>query len=105
LGVAISLLNNSFNAVLILVCLVAFLFQLTLGPLAPLYAVEVCSDIAFGAVMITEDILVLLQDFVMPMLLSSKMTPSGVFFMYGLFSMAGLAFIYFFVPETKGLSE
>ena len=103
--VAISLLNNSSTAVLILVCFLAFLFQLTLGPLAPLYAAEVCTDIALGAVMISEDILVLLQDFVMPMLLSSKMTPSGVFFMFSLFSIVGLAFIYFFVPETKGLSE
>ena len=47
--VAISLLNNSSTAVLILVCFLAFLFQLTLGPLAPLYAAEVCTDIALGA--------------------------------------------------------
>ena len=55
--------------------------------------------------MITEDVVVLLQDFVTPTLLSSPMTPAGVFFMFGTFSMAGLLFIYFYVPETKGLSE
>ena len=58
---------------LALICVVAFLFQLTLGPMAPLYAAEVCTDVALGAVMITEDIIVLLQDFLTPMLLSSPM--------------------------------
>ena len=73
--------------------------------MAPLYAAEVGTDVALGAVMITEDIVVLLQDFVTPMLLSSPMQPVGVFLMYGLFSVIGLLYIYFYVPETKGLSE
>jgi len=90
---------------LVLICVVAFLFQLTLGPLAPLYAAEVCTDIALGFVMITEDVVVLLQDFITPSLLSSPMQPFGVFFMYGAFSVAGLFYIYFRVPETMGLSE
>ena len=90
---------------LTLICVVAFLFQFTLGPLAPLYAAEVCTDIALGAVMITEDVVVLLQDFVTPALLSSPMQPVGVFFMFGGFSVIGLLYIYFYVPETKGLSE
>lgn len=76
-----------------------------MGPLAPLYAAEVCTDVALGAVMITEDIVVLLQDFVTPILLESPMQPVGVFFMFGIFSMIGLIYIYMYVPETKGLSE
>ena len=83
----------------------AFFFQFTLGPLVIVYAAEVCTDIALGAVMITEDIIVLLQDFITPKLLSSPMQPYGVFFMFGAFSMIGLIYIYFYVPETKGLSE
>ena len=55
--------------------------------------------------MITEDVVVLLQDFITPQLLSSPMQPVGVFLMYGLFSVIGLLYIYFYVPETKGLSE
>ena len=85
--------------------MVAFLFQFTLGPLAPLYAAEVCTDVALGAVMITEDVVVLLQDFVTPVLLSSPMQPVGVFLMFGVFSVVGFLFIYFYVPETSGLSE
>ena len=83
----------------------AFLFQFTLGPLAPLYAAEVCTDVALGAVMITEDVVVLVQDFVTPALLDSPMQPVGVFFMFGAFSVVGFLYIYFYVPETKGLSE
>ena len=56
---AVSAMNKPF-ILLTLVCTVAFVFQLTLGPLAPLYAAEVCTDLAIGAVMITEDIVVLL---------------------------------------------
>ena len=33
------------------------------------------------------------------------MQPYGVFFMFGAFSIVGLVYIYFYVPETKGLSE
>ena len=55
--------------------------------------------------MITEDVVVLLQDFVTPTLLESPMQPVGVFLMYGVFSCIGFLFVYFYVPETKGLSE
>mmetsp|Transcript_15002 Transcript_15002/g.20367 ORF Transcript_15002/g.20367 Transcript_15002/m.20367 type:complete len:93 (+) Transcript_15002:1493-1771(+) len=55
--------------------------------------------------MITEDVVVLLQDFVTPTLLSSPMQPVGVFLMYGAFSVAGFVYIYLRVPETMGLSE
>jgi len=105
MGIAIASIFHSPIALLVLICAVAFLFQFTLGPLAPLYAAEVCTDIALGAVMITEDILVLLQDFFVPMLLSSPFTPAGVFFMFGAFSIAGITYIYYYVPELEGLTE
>ena len=35
----------------------------------------------------------------------SSLGPIGVFSTYAIFSLTGLAFIYFCVPETKGLSE
>lgn len=112
LGIAVSLVAiaivsivDSPAALLTFICIIAFLFQMTLGPLAPLYAAEVCTDVALGAVMITEDVVVLIQDFVTPHLLNSPMTPAGVFFMFGAFSVIGFVFILFYVPETQGLSE
>ena len=104
-GIAICSIFNAPVVLLTLICIIAFLFQLTLGPLAPLYAAEVCTDVALGAVMICEDVVVLLQDFVTPKLLSSPMQPVGVFFMFGAFSVFGLFYIYLKVPETVGLSE
>ena len=103
--IAIMFLFDSPVTLLSLICIIAFLFQLTLGPLAPMYAAEVCCDVALGFVMITEDVVVLLQEFVTPTLLSSPMGNTGVFLMYGVFSMLGLVYIYLRVPETMGLSE
>ena len=111
-GIAVSLVGIAIvtgvdapATLLTFICLVSFLFQLTLGPLAPLYAAEVCTDIALGAVMITEDVVVLLQDFVTPTLLNTGLGPVGVFLIFGVFSVLGFAFIFLFVPETDGLSE
>ena len=44
---------------LILLCAISFMFQMTIGPLAPLYAAEVCNDVALGAVMVCEDLFTL----------------------------------------------
>lgn len=63
------------------------------------------TDIALGLVMITEDVVVLLQDFITPSLLTSPMQPIGVFMMYGVFSAIGFIYTYLKVPETNGLSE
>ena len=40
-----------------------------------------------------------------PILLDSPLTPQGVFLIFGIFSIAGYFFVYFFVAETMGLSE
>ena len=45
---------------LIMICSVTFVFQCTIGPLAPLYAAEICCDAALGLVMVAEDAGVLL---------------------------------------------
>ena len=90
---------------LVMICFVCLVFQMTIGPLAPLYAAEVCTDVALGAVMIMEDTVVVLQDFVTPILLTSPMKPVGVFFMFGAFSVIGFFYIYNYVPETYFLTE
>ena len=37
--------------------------------------------------------------------MQSVLKPQGVFFMFGFFSACAVVFEYFFVAETKGLSE
>jgi len=100
---ALMTLDSAPTGLLTMVCLVTFMFQFTIGPLAPLFAAEICCDVALGAVMVTEDIFVLLQDFVTPPLLT--LTPVLVFCVFAIFSLGGVIFVFYFVPETKGLSE
>jgi len=58
-GLMVVSFADSPSLILLLMCLVSFLFQMTIGPLAPLYAAEVCNDVALGAVMVCEDIFTL----------------------------------------------
>lgn len=48
---------------------------MTLGPVVPLYAAEVCTDVALSAVMIAEDAVVLAQDFLTPILIETPLGP------------------------------
>ena len=102
-GMALMTLDGAPTGLLTMICLVTFMFQFTIGPLAPLFAAEICCDVALGAVMVTEDIFVLLQDFVTPPLLT--LSPVLVFCVFAIFSIGGVMFVFYFVPETKGLSE
>ena len=102
-GMAIMTVAEAPDLLLLMICMVTFMFQFTVGPLAPLFASEICCDVALGTVMVTEDIFVLLQDYLTPSLLDQ--TPTFVFSIFAMLSLGGYIFIYFLVPETKGLSE
>mmetsp|Transcript_16469 Transcript_16469/g.22272 ORF Transcript_16469/g.22272 Transcript_16469/m.22272 type:complete len:118 (+) Transcript_16469:457-810(+) len=78
---------------------------MTIGPLAPLYAAEVCCDVALGAVMVTEDVFTLIQVFATPTLLNSGLSHTGTFSLFAALSLLGLCFLCTNVPETKGLIE
>ena len=91
--------------ILILLCLVSCIFQMTIGPLAPLYAAEVCNDVALGAVMVCEDVFTLAQVFATPGMLDGGLGHAGTFCIYSILALFGFVFVYFKVPETKGLSE
>ena len=78
---------------------------MTLGPIVPLYAAEVCTDVALSAVMIAEDAVVLLQDFLTPTLIDSPLGPQGVFFIFSGFSVIGLFYVYFTIAEIAELTD
>ena len=90
---------------LFLMCFMSFAFQLTIGPLAPLYAAEVCPDVGMAAVMICEDILTLLQVYTTPTMLDGSLGHPGTFAIFAIGAAAGAVFIFFYVPETNHLSE
>ena len=110
--IAVSLFSVGILAVydlsgplIVFICLVSFGFQMTLGPIVPLYAAEVCTDIALSAVMIAEDAVVLLQDFLTPTLIESPLGPAGVFFIFSGFSIIGLVYVYFAIAEIATLTD
>ena len=37
--------------------------------------------------------------------MNSALQPQGVFFMFSIFSVAAVAFVYFFIAESRGLSD
>ena len=48
---------------------------------------------------------ILVESLVTESLMQSALKPHGVFFMFGFFSACAVIFEYFYVAETKGLSE
>ena len=100
-AVGILAIYNLSGPLIIFICIVSFGFQLTLGPVVPLYAAEVCTDIALSAVMIAEDAVVLLQDFLTPVLIDTSLGPQGVFFIFSGFSIIGLVYVYLSIAEIS----
>ena len=66
---------------------------------------ETCSDIALGVSTQILWLVIFIESLVTESLMQSAMKPQGVFFMFGFFSACAVVFEYFFVAETKGLSE
>ena len=66
---------------------------------------ETCSDIALGVSTQILWLVILVESVVTESLMQSALKPQGVFFMFGFFSACAVVFEYFFVAETKGLSE
>ena len=70
-----------------------------------MYVTETCSDIALGVSTQILWLVILVESVVTESLMQSALKPRGVFFMFGFFSACAVVFEYFFVAETKGLSE
>ena len=95
-----------FNiGVLIMIFLFVFIYQNTAEPCGQIYVTEVCCDIAMGFSGQILWLVILLESLTTAPLMESPIGSQGVFFIFGGFSLIGAIFIYFFVAETKGLSE
>ena len=93
------------SGVLTMMCVFLFVYQNTSGQVGWLYAVETCTDISLGICLQALWGTVLLLSLTSETLMDSALQPQGVFYMFGVFSLFAFVFVYFFLDETKGLSE
>ena len=103
LGVAYTTAVGAVNAQIILVCTVIMVFMMTTGPCAIAYAAETCCDTALSTVFFVYYFWEIVISFTMERLMEAA--PVGTFLMYSGITFVSVAYIYFFVGETKGLSE
>ena len=69
------------------------------------YAAETCCDVSLGVSLLVLYSVVLVMSLTTNSLMDSKLQPQGVFFMFSFFSFVAFFFMYYYVPETKGLPE
>jgi SP family arabinose:H+ symporter-like MFS transporter len=113
-GMALSLLVNAWafnqpqlNALLVLVAIMLFVasFAISLGPVMWVLLSEIFPNEHRGAAISVAGFLNAFVSasvtFIFPWELT-KLGPSGIFLVYGLFACAALVFVLLFVPETKG---
>ena len=86
-----------------LTCLFIFVYMTTTGPCAWAYAAETCTDTALSMCVFTLYWWQTLESFTTETLMN--WSPEGTFFIFGGITAVSVFFLYFFVGETKGLSE
>lgn len=91
--------------VIMMTCVFMFIYQNTCEPVGQIYVTETCSDIALGVSTQILWLVCLLESLTTESLMESSLRPEGVFILFGIFSMLAVGLEWFFVAETKGLSE
>ena len=69
------------------------------------YAAETCCDVSLGVSLLVLYSVVLILSLTTEPLMDSVIQPQGVFFLFAFFSFCAWFFMYYYVPETKGLPE
>ena len=88
-----------------MLCVFIFIFGISSGPIAWVYATETCCDVSLGVAVLTLWSTVLVLSLTSESLMNSALQPQGVFFLFAVFSMIATFFVYFYMGETKGLTE
>jgi len=88
----------------ILVCLEIAVYNLTTLQAAWIFSAEVCVDSALGIVIMSLYIDILISGTLFP-ILNSLITRGGTFLFYAVITLGGIVYIYFYMPETKYLSD
>jgi hypothetical protein len=69
------------------------------------YAAETCVDVALGVCILWLYGVVLVLTLTTEPLMNSALTPAGVFLLFGVFSTIAVVYVYFFLKESKHLSD
>lgn len=90
--------------ILIFICLYSFLFNITNVTVINVYLMEICTDIAFGASLVVMQLIILVET-ATALEMITWLRPEGFFLFYATTSFLGFIFVYFWIGETKHLSE
>lgn len=91
--------------VVMMICVFICIYANTTGPIAWVYLAETCTDIGIGVGLWTLWAVVFIQMLTTPVLMNSALKPQGVFFMMSILSLGAAGFIYYWIRETRGLTD
>ena len=105
-GVAVFIINDLNNEVLVFICLFIFIYDQTSGPMAWIYATETTVDTGLGVCLLTLWGTTFVLSLVCPVLMDKDfLGESNTFFLFSAMSLMGAFYSYFLMKETKGLSD
>lgn len=90
---------------LIMTMLFVASFEFGPGPILWLYNGEILEENAISVAVFLNWLFVMIIGLLTPALMNHWLGSGPTFIMFGLFNVAGVAFLYFFMKETKGLSD
>ena len=100
-----SVTKNDVGALAMIMFFLMF-YQSSSGPVAWMYAAETTIDAAFGIVLLVLWTTILGIAYAIPLLLSrDSLGTTGIFTLFSIFCGLGGIYMYFFIKETRGLSD
>ena len=103
-SITISLYYNAIIGTILLLCAYTFVNDVSNAIVIWIYITETCQDVALGtgAILIYTIIIV---ETATTFSLINFLSLAGFFALYGTFTICSILFTYFYVGETKGLSD
>ena len=97
-------MTNSPAGVITMIIFFIIIYVIFNGPIIWLYVSEIVSDAALGLCLFTLWSFILLLSLITNFLMDI-LTPTGVFWLFGIISLGGAWFTFKYAKETMGLSD